>query len=162
MRHDTIASASEAFEAITEEVAPTLILSVEFVGIGISLINRKLVEVVYISMDAPKFQYTDSAIAQTVNLSCGTLQIDNQLHEALYPVILQPTPIVKKSNVAALPTVQGSVIWLKDEGQLTVNGPRQDHNNASVRAWGPLRQVLLDIAAGFDHRDRRGPSICYL
>jgi vacuolar protein sorting-associated protein 13A/C len=119
VRTDTF-SGAEAFEAVTEEVPPSLAFSIDFAGIGISLINRKLVEVVYISVDALKFDYTNSAVAQTVNLACGTVQIDNQLHEALYPVILQPTPIAKESNrVAALPTVQGSVIWLKDQGKQT-------------------------------------------
>jgi vacuolar protein sorting-associated protein 13A/C len=81
-----------------------------------------MVEVVYILMDTLKFEYSDSAIAQAINLSCGALQIDNQLHDALYPVILQPTPIVKEnSGVAALPTVQGSVIWLKDRGQHAIS-----------------------------------------
>lgn len=116
-RSDTAISGLEAFEAVTEEVLPTFTFDVDFAGIGISLVNRKMVEVVYVSMDTMKFEYNDSAVAQAVNVSCGTLQIDNQLHEALYPVILQPTPIAKQSNgVAALPTVQGSVIWLKDQG----------------------------------------------
>lgn len=116
-RSDTTISSSEAFEAVTEEVLPTFTFDVDFAGIGISLVNRKMVEVVYVSMDTLKFEYNDSAVAQAVNVSCGTLEIDNQLHEALYPVILQPTPITKQSNgVAALPTVQGSVIWLKDQG----------------------------------------------
>jgi vacuolar protein sorting-associated protein 13A/C len=73
--------------------------------------------VIYISINTLKFDYANSAIAQAVNLSCGALQIDNQLHDAIFPVVLQPTPIVKEaSGVAALPTVQGSVIWLKDQG----------------------------------------------
>jgi Vacuolar protein sorting-associated protein len=117
-RQDTIASNTEGFEAITEEIKPTLTFKVEFAGIGVSLINRKIVEVVYLSMDILKFEYTNSAIAQAVNFSCGTLQLDNQLHDAIFPVILQPTPIPKESNsVAALPTVQASVIWLKDQGE---------------------------------------------
>lgn len=76
-------------------------------------------EVVYVAMDALKFEYSNSAVAQSVNLSCGTLQIDNQLHDAIFPVILQPTPLGKESTgVGALPTVQASVIWLKDQGIL--------------------------------------------
>jgi vacuolar protein sorting-associated protein 13A/C len=122
-RSDTAISSAEAFEAVTEEVLPTFTFDVDFAGIGISLVNRRMVEVVYVSMDTLKFEYSDSAVAQAVNLSCGTLEIDNQLHEALYPVILQPTPIVKQNNgVAALPTVQGSVIWLKDQGQFDISG----------------------------------------
>jgi vacuolar protein sorting-associated protein 13A/C len=120
-RSDTAISSAEAFEAVTEEVLPTFTFTVDFAGIGVSLVNRRMVEVVYVSMDTLKFEYSDSAVAQAINLSCGTLEIDNQLHDALYPVILQPTPIVKENNgVAALPTVQGSVIWLKDQGQYEI------------------------------------------
>jgi vacuolar protein sorting-associated protein 13A/C len=116
-RQDTASSAADAFEAITEEVVPMLGIAVDLAGIGISLINKRLVEVVYLVIDAIKFEYTNSAVAQSVNLSGGTLQIDNQLHEALFPVILQPTPIGKEStSVGALPTVQASIIWLKDQG----------------------------------------------
>ncbi|KAF9459895.1 vacuolar protein sorting-associated protein 13 [Collybia nuda] len=116
LRQDTISSTVEAFEAVTEEVLPTFSFGVDFVGIGVSLINRRLVEVVYISIDTLKFDYTNSTVAQAVNISCGALQIDNQLHDAIFPVVLQPTPIVKEANgVAALPTVQGSVIWLNDQ-----------------------------------------------
>ncbi|KAJ7254114.1 hypothetical protein B0H12DRAFT_1202424 [Mycena haematopus] len=115
-RQDSVSASTEAFDAVTEEVPPSLAFTVDFAGIGISLVNKKMVEVIYVSMLALKFEYTNSAVAQAVNLSCGTLQIDNQLHDALYPVILQPTPIPKESNgTAVLPTVQASVIWLKDQ-----------------------------------------------
>jgi vacuolar protein sorting-associated protein 13A/C len=115
-RQDTASSVADAFEAITEEVAPMLGIAVDLAGIGVSLINKRLVEVVYLMIDAIKFEYTNSAVAQSINLSCGTLQIDNQLHEALFPVILQPTPIAREStSVGALPTVQASIIWLKDQ-----------------------------------------------
>jgi vacuolar protein sorting-associated protein 13A/C len=115
---DTIASGVEAFEAMHEDASPTLTLTLECAGIGLSLVNRKLVEVIYISVDALKLEYTDSRAAQTISVSCGWLQIDNQLHEALYPVILQPTPIPRDSSEAAAPTVQGSLICLKDRGQV--------------------------------------------
>lgn len=119
-RQDTISSSGESFEAVTEDVAPTLTFKIEFAGIGISLINRRMVEVVFISMDTLNFEYINNTVAQAVNLSCGTLQVDNQLHDALFPVILQPTPIAKASGVASSPTVQASVIWLKDQGWLVL------------------------------------------
>ncbi|KAJ7706184.1 vacuolar protein sorting-associated protein 13 [Mycena rosella] len=132
-RHDTISGSAEAFDAITEEILPTLAFTVDFAGIGISLVNKKMVEVIYVSLNALKFEYTNSAVAQAVNLSCGTLQIDNQLHDALYPVILQPTPIPKESNgTTALPTMQASVIWLKD----------QEHGVLFVKYCSILLQAL--------------------
>jgi len=116
-RQDTFTSAADAFEAISEEVNPTYVISVDLAGVGVSLINKKMIEVIYLVMDSIKFDYTNSSIAQSINMSCGNLQIDNQLHEALYPVILQPSPISKNAPaVGALPTVQTSVIWLKDQG----------------------------------------------
>ena len=116
-RQDTVSSSAEAFEAITEEIASSLTFLLDLPGLGVSLVNKRMVEVVYVAMDAIKFEYTNSTVAQSINLSLGTLQIDNQLHEAIFPVILQPTPIAKESSgVAALPTAQASVIWLKDQG----------------------------------------------
>ncbi|KAL0581607.1 Vacuolar protein sorting-associated protein 13 [Marasmius crinis-equi] len=115
-RQDTMSSAVETFEAVTEEVTPSFAFSVDFAGIGISLVNRKLVEVIYLSANKLVFEYSSSATAQSFNLSCGLLQIDNQLHEALYSVVLQPTPISRDSKtVAALPTIQASIILLNDD-----------------------------------------------
>lgn len=116
-RSDTMSSSQEAFEAVTEEITPTLTVNIAFAGIGLSLMNRKLVEVVYLSVNTLAFEYTSSDVAQAVTLTCGTVQIDNQLHDALFPVVLQPSPVSKgSSGVAALPTVQASFIWLNDEG----------------------------------------------
>ncbi|KAG7099216.1 hypothetical protein E1B28_001083 [Marasmius oreades] len=114
-RQDTITSSVEAFEAVAEEVSPSFGFSLDLAGVGISLVNRKLVEIIYLLADKLSFEYTASPIAQAFNLSCGTLQVDNQLHDALYPVILQPTPIPQDSTtVAALPTVQASIVLLND------------------------------------------------
>lgn len=119
LRIDTISSGTEAFEAITEDNQPSFLLDVVLEGIGVSLVNRRVTEVVYVSLESLKLDYTSSAVAQSVNLSCGTLQIDNQLHDATFPVVLQPTPIASNvSNVAALPTVQLSLLWLNDQGEL--------------------------------------------
>lgn len=116
-RQDTISSAADAFEAVSEEVNPTYTINVDLAGVGVSLVSKKMIEVIYLVMDSIKFNYLNSTIAQSINMSCGNLQIDNQLHEALYPVILQPSPISKDAPaVGALPTVQTSVIWLKDQG----------------------------------------------
>lgn len=107
----------EAFEAIQEESSFTFAFHIDFEGLGLSLLNHKAVEVVYLTASRLNFEYTASPVAQSVNIAIGTLQVDNQLHDALFPVVLQPTPVSKDSSTAAsLPTVQGSLIWLKDEG----------------------------------------------
>jgi vacuolar protein sorting-associated protein 13A/C len=119
LRVDTISNGVEAFEAVTEDVQPSFLLDVDLDGIGISLVNRRVIEVVYLSLEYLKVDYTASPVAQSVNLSCDTIQIDSQLHDATFPVVLQPTPIAKASDVAALPTVQLSLTWLNDQGDDT-------------------------------------------
>ncbi|EIW86715.1 vacuolar protein sorting-associated protein 13 [Coniophora puteana RWD-64-598 SS2] len=131
-RSDTFAS-SEAFEAVTEDSTPTLNIQLDLAGIGVSLINRRMLEVAYISVTALKFEYSTSPAAQAITFACNSLQIDNQLHDALYPVVLQPSPISKEvRGVAALPTIQASVIWLND----------QEHGVLFVKYCSILLQAL--------------------
>ncbi|KAF9478514.1 vacuolar protein sorting-associated protein 13 [Pholiota conissans] len=132
-RQDTISSNVDAFEAVTEEVSTNLTVIIDLAGVGVSFINKRLVEVIYMVMDGIKFEYTNSKVAQSINLAVGTLQIDNQLHEAIFSVVLQPTPIIKESSgVAALPTIQSSIIWLKD----------QEHGVLFVKYCSILLQAL--------------------
>ena len=86
-RSDTLISAGEAFEAVTHDEVPSFVFNLELAGIGISLINRKVVEVLYVTMDNLKVAYAAGKSASSVEISCGTLEIDNQLHDALFPVI---------------------------------------------------------------------------
>lgn len=131
-RQDTLSSA-DAFEAVAERVETSLSVMVDLSGIGVSLINKRVVEVIYATLDNLKFEYTDSTIAQAINLSCGHLQVDNELHDTTFPVILQPTPIPKDTGgVGALPTVQASTIWLKD----------QEHGVLFVKYFSVLLQAL--------------------
>ncbi len=111
-------SSQDAFEAVEEEIASTFNFTLDLKGFGLSLINRKTIEVVYLSLNDFKFEYMDSPVAAGISLSCGSLQMDNQLHDALFPVVIQPTPIPKDStSVASLPTLQACIYWLKDQGQ---------------------------------------------
>ncbi|KAI6133067.1 vacuolar protein sorting-associated protein 13 [Pisolithus croceorrhizus] len=132
-RSDSLAS-TEAFEAVAEDLTSIITVTVDLSGIGISLMNRKVVEVVYISLDSLQLEYNESPISQAVTVSCGSLRIDNQLHEAVYPVILQPTPITKEARglAGAPPTIQASFVWLKD----------QEHGVLFVKYCSVLLQAL--------------------
>jgi vacuolar protein sorting-associated protein 13A/C len=157
LRIDTVSNGTEGFEAITEDSQPSFLLDVVLEGIGVSLVNRSVIEVVYLSLENLKLDYSASSVAQSVDLSCGTLQIDNQLHDATFPVVLQPTPISSNvSNVAALPTVQLSLLWLNDQGETNINCTGFPSDRMSFRARCAVRQVLLNPAASFDHPSGRG------
>jgi vacuolar protein sorting-associated protein 13A/C len=161
LRIDTVSTGAEGFEAITEDSQPSFLLDVVLEGIGVSLVNRRVIEVVYLSLENLKLDYSASSVAQSVNLSCGTLQIDNQLHDATFPVVLQPTPIASNvSNVAALPTVQLSLLWLNDQGETNIKCTGFSSDRVSFRTRCAVRQVLLNPAASFDHPSGRRLPLC--
>lgn len=117
-RGDTLSSSTEAFEAVTEDSPPTFAFKTDFAGIGLSLLNKRLVEVVYLTLQGLRLEYTQSETSRGVSLACEVIQLDNQLQEGLYPVVLQPSPLPKKKNGAlgAPPVVQLSFIVLNDQG----------------------------------------------
>lgn len=105
----------EAFEAIQEDGPPSLTVMVFLDSFGLSLLNRAMVEVVYLSSKAFKLEYAASDISQTINLTIGHLQIDNQLPEATFHVVLQPSPLPSRRSGPPLPVVQSSIILLNDK-----------------------------------------------
>lgn len=116
-RSDSLSSGITEFEAVQDEVPPNLKLELDLKGFGVSLMDKKLVEVVYFSSQNFVLQYTNSPVAQSINVAFGTIQVDNQLHDAFFPVLLQPTPLTKEARSSgALPTLQASVIVLNDNG----------------------------------------------
>jgi vacuolar protein sorting-associated protein 13A/C len=116
-RSDTLIGL-EAFETVAaEEVKPSLTVTIDLEGVGLSLINKRTVELLYLSSTGIKVEYMDSEAAQTINLTLTSIQLDNQLHDAIFPVILQPTPLPRDDRAALtnLPAVQASLMVLKDE-----------------------------------------------
>lgn len=106
------------FEAIEEGHEPLLVVKLDLEGIGISMMNKRLVEVVYFTLSRLNIEYTNSPISQSITVSCGVLQVDNQLQDAHFPVLLQPSPIARDArNLGALPTLQASAIILNDNGE---------------------------------------------
>ncbi|KAH7104413.1 vacuolar protein sorting-associated protein vps13 [Auriculariales sp. MPI-PUGE-AT-0066] len=114
-RSDTLTSV-DGFEAVTQDSTPTFIFKVDFSGFGLSLMNKNLLEVVYLSVKGLDVEYILTETSHGIGLKCQTIQLDNQLQEALYPVILQPTPLQRNSTqTSAPPVVQISLIVLKDQ-----------------------------------------------
>jgi vacuolar protein sorting-associated protein 13A/C len=110
-------STQESFEAVTEEEVPSLNLRLDLAGLGVSLINHNMVEVVYLSTKGLGVEYTRTVTSQAITFSCSIIQVDNQLHDAIYPVALQPSPLPKGEGMTIPPpTIQASVIFLNDQG----------------------------------------------
>lgn len=151
-RQDTLLS-QEAFEAIEQDATPTLTVSLSLEGIGLSLINRSMIEVVYLSARGLKVEYMNSDISQSIDLQIGHLQIDNQLPEATFNVVFQPTPI-SRQGAPKLPTVNASVIILNDRCKPSDINRAFSNSKRSVRCL--VYQICLCVAAGVDGSTGRG------
>lgn len=112
----------DAFETIQQESPPSLIVSVILEHFGLSLMNKSAVEVIYFSTEMFKLEYSTSNISQTINLSIGHIQLDNQLPEATFQVVLQPSPLPNRRTGPPLPAVQASLVLLNDSCEWSLGG----------------------------------------
>ncbi|CAG8707212.1 4974_t:CDS:2, partial [Acaulospora morrowiae] len=94
----------------------TLTFQIRLKGIGISVINKRMQELLYATMRGLEFKYSDSTLYQSINFTLKWLQIDNQLYGGLCPIILYPTVIPKDTKETEIhPAFQTSLIKAKDE-----------------------------------------------
>jgi len=121
----SIASSRDGgFEAVDVDVVTTFSFGLSLEGIGISLVNRRMQELIYASFRGVTARYSDS----TTNVSCDVgvkwIQIDNQLFGGLYPILFYPSVIPKDSKELEVhPSLQASAIVLKDEGAPSSTSP---------------------------------------
>lgn len=105
-----------SFETVAVNEQPTFTLSINFEGIGISIVNIHLQELVYISFRGIKIAYSIYPQYYDANLDCKWIQIDNQLFGGLFPIILYPTVVPKDGKeLESHPTLQLSIAMLKDD-----------------------------------------------
>lgn len=87
-------------------------------GLGISLVNRDMIEILYASLRGIRLNYADTAVSQYLRFIIKWIQIDNQLFGATYDILLFPSTIPKDGKeLEARPTLETAVLLLKDEGQ---------------------------------------------
>ncbi|ORX97315.1 hypothetical protein K493DRAFT_336590 [Basidiobolus meristosporus CBS 931.73] len=104
------------FEVVEVDSVVTFTLHFRLEGIGISLINRHIQELVYASLRSVQLNYTESTIQTSVSVVVKWMQIDNQLYGAVTPTIFYPTFISKNSkNTDLLPVLQAAIIKSKDK-----------------------------------------------
>lgn len=121
-RQESVASSREGvFEAIDVDVVTTFSFGISLEGIGISIINKKMQELVYASFRGVTAKYSDSTTNVTYDLGIKWIQVDNQLFGGLYPILLYPSVIPKDGKELEVhPSFQACVIVLKDEGMIRI------------------------------------------
>ena len=117
-RTSSQSSAAQEFEMKDSTAPVTLTFTLALEGIGISVINAQLVELVYASFRGIKLKYEDTAISQSVAFSLKWIQVDNQLFGGIYPLLFYPTVIPKdEKELEMRPNLEAQVTLLKDQGK---------------------------------------------
>lgn len=106
------------FEIAEPEAPVTFEVDLSLEGIGISLINKKLVELAYCSFRGFHINYRDTDFTTAISFSCKWIQFDNQLNAPSFEVFLYPQVIPKDGkDLDARPNVEAEVKLLKDQCQ---------------------------------------------
>ncbi|KAI8823370.1 uncharacterized protein EV422DRAFT_352091 [Fimicolochytrium jonesii] len=86
------------FRMKTKKTQLLMAIQVQLEGIGISLLNSAMQELVYLSARQMTFIYTDTSTNNAVTFSIKWLQIDNQLYGGLEPIFVYPSVIPKEGE----------------------------------------------------------------
>lgn len=109
-------STTTGFEVKEQDTNVTFRAQVRFAGVGISLVNRQLKELVYVTFRDIEMKYNDSALYQTLNTTIKWIQIDNQLYGGIFPIIFYPSVVPKTGKeMEAHPIFHTMITRVKDD-----------------------------------------------
>lgn len=93
----------------------TMNVTVRFEGLGLSLINKRMQELCYITLRGIEFNFKTSELFDTFNIKMKWMQIDNQLFGGVYPIILFPSVVPQTGKeMDTHPTFSASLTRVRD------------------------------------------------
>ena len=109
-------SMATSFEVKEVDSDVTFKAQLRLAGIGVSLINAKLKELLYLTLREIELKYNDSKLYQTFNSTIKWIQIDNQLYGGIFPILLYPSVVPKTGKeMEAHPIFHAMVTRVKDD-----------------------------------------------
>ena len=109
-------SLNQGFEVKQIESEVNFKAELRLAGFGISLVNSKLKELIYVTFREMDLKYGDSKLYQTVNFTVKWIQIDNQLYGGIFPILLYPSVVPKTGKeMEAHPIFHTMVTRVKDD-----------------------------------------------
>ena len=110
------ASVNSGFEVKQIESEVNFKAELRLAGVGISLVNTKLRELLYLTFRDIDFKYGDSKLYQTLNMTVKWIQMDNQLYGGIFPILLYPSVVPKTGKeMEAHPIFHAMVTRVKDD-----------------------------------------------
>lgn len=109
-------SIATGFEVKDVESEVTFKAQLRLAGVGISLINKNMKELLYATFREIELKYSDSLLYQTLNSTIKWIQIDNQLYGGIFPILLYPSVVPKTGKeMEAHPIFHFMVTKVKDD-----------------------------------------------
>ena len=109
-------SMATSFEVKEVDSDVTFKAQLRLAGIGISLVNTKLKELLYLTLREIELKYNESKLYQTFNSTIKWIQIDNQLYGGIFPILLYPSVVPKTGKeMEAHPIFHAMVTRVKDD-----------------------------------------------
>ena len=107
---------NQGFEVKQIESEVTFKAELRLAGVGISLVNSSLRELLYLTFREMEFKYSDSKLYQTYSATTKWIQIDNQLYGGIFPILLYPSVVPKTGKeMEAHPIFHAAVTRVKDD-----------------------------------------------
>lgn len=112
----TSQSTATGFEVKEQDTDVTMSASLRLAGIGVSLVNSQLKELVYVTLRDMELKYSESALYQTLKSTIKWIQIDNQLYGGIFPIIFYPSVVPKTGKeMEAHPILHSAITRVKDD-----------------------------------------------
>ena len=109
-------SVATGFEVKEVDSEVTFKAQLRLAGIGVSLVNKNMKELLYLTLREIEVKYQDSKLYQTVGTTVKWIQIDNQLYGGIFPIIMYPTVVPKTGKeMEAHPIFHAMVTRVKDD-----------------------------------------------
>ncbi|KAG8628535.1 hypothetical protein KVT40_004408 [Elsinoe batatas] len=109
-------STATGFEVKEQDSDVTLKAEVRFAGIGLSLVNKQLKELIYLTLRDIDVTYKDSKLYNMLSTEIKWIQIDNQLYGGIFPLIFYPSVVPKTGKeMAAHPIFKAAITRVKDD-----------------------------------------------
>lgn len=114
--HASQGSVATGFEVKEMDSEVTFKAQLRLAGIGISLVNKQLKELLYLTFREIEIKYGESELYQTLNSTIKWIQIDNQLYGGIFPILLYPSVVPKTGKeMEAHPIFHSMVTRVKDD-----------------------------------------------
>lgn len=104
------------FEVKDQDSDVTFKAQIRLAGVGISLVNKQLRELMYITFRNIELKYHESTLYQTINWTTKWIQIDNQLYGGIFPILMYPSVVPKTGKeLEAHPIFHTAITRVKDQ-----------------------------------------------